>query len=551
MVLVALCGGSACKKDPYRDVPDISSMPTERSKTTGVVTKTDPNTQETSSPATGSQTGEPRSIPVARRDDSGSGDSTDLLLQKPMEIRSLPGISLTKPKKGETAEKKDQDGMSLGVGGLQMDSSMQSLFDRPSRSLLGDGSLSLNSGDLGTSTDRSKDDKSSSSATSQPTPVTGATTQPADSTDDDSSDTEDESPESRPTTSTTRPTATARPTASTTRPAVVDETPVRASGDPSLPMATSTRLGAGGSSLFPEDKAESVVIPEVLARVNEEAIDRWSFMQLLQEIEKLWTFQQGYPPSAAAMTELRKQALKRSIDHVLLHQKAQQEGTTLSSAEEIEGIRLFLSQFPKRTTVEEYLKSSGMTRDQFMERLRRQLVVRKYMMTLARQIPLDAKQIREYYNKHFNESSVRARQLVVSIAPGKEAEAEAKARQILALAKKPDANFPSLIQKYSDDPGKEQGGDLGIIKRGDALPDMEEVLFSLQKGQVGGPIKTDAGYHLVQVVEQNMPKPLAQVQVQIVEQLQMKKLEKILLKQVEELRSEAQIIIDVPWGKDP
>jgi peptidyl-prolyl cis-trans isomerase C len=150
-----------------------------------------------------------------------------------------------------------------------------------------------------------------------------------------------------------------------------------------------------------------------------------------------------------------------------------------------------------------------------------------------------------------NHSSVRARQIVISISPGKEAEAEAKARRVLALAKQPNANFIALLQQFSDDPAKELGGDLGVLKRGDALPAMEEVLFSLQKGQVGGPIKTDDRYHIVQVVEKTMPKPLSQVQMQIVEQLQMKKLEKILLKQVEELRSEAQIKIYVPWGKDP
>lgn len=535
------CSATACKKDPYRDVPDVSSMPAERSKTTGVISNTEPEVRQPQP-----QPSEHSPIPVARRDSSGNLDATDLMLQKPLEVRSLPAVSLAQTNKKTGDKKKEQDSLSFGVGGLQMDSSMQQMFNRPSGSLLGDGSLTLSPDPPSTSGETKEPTTPSSPRESKQGSTSRPTSQPVDSDehDDDENDKGSDADSS-----TTKPAAaTTRPSVATTRPSSEDGS---SPSNPAVPFASSTRLGAAGTPLLQDEPTEQVVIPDVLARINDEPVDRWSFLQLLQEIEKLWQWQQGIPPTPAVMTELRKQALKRSIDHILIHQKAQQDGTQISPAEEAEGIKLFFSQFPKRTTLEEYLRSSGLSREQFLERLRRQLVVRKYMMTLARQIPFTSQQIREYYNKHMNDASVRARQIVISVTPGKEAEAETKARNILALARQPNANFVMLVQQFSDDPAKSLGGDLGVLKRGDALPAMEEVLFSLQKGQVGGPIKTDDSYHIVQVVERTMPKPLAQVQMQIVEQLQMKKLESILLKQVEELRSEAQIKIYVSWGKEP
>ena len=62
--------------------------------------------------------------------------------------------------------------------------------------------------------------------------------------------------------------------------------------------------------------------------------------------------------------------------------------------------------------------------------------------------------------------------------------------------------FGSFAKKYSDDPGsKNQGGDLGFVKRGDFVPEYEMAVFDMPIGTISNPIKTDFGYHLIYLID--------------------------------------------------
>lgn len=80
-------------------------------------------------------------------------------------------------------------------------------------------------------------------------------------------------------------------------------------------------------------------------------------------------------------------------------------------------------------------------------------------------------------------------------------EAEDKIRRIAAEAKAPGADFAALASRYSDDASKAQGGDLGWLGRGATVPEFEKALFALQPGQVSDPVKTEYGWHVIQLRE--------------------------------------------------
>ena len=55
---------------------------------------------------------------------------------------------------------------------------------------------------------------------------------------------------------------------------------------------------------------------------------------------------------------------------------------------------------------------------------------------------------------------------------------------------------------YSEDKGTAtKGGELGFVSRGDLVPEFSAVAFNLQPGEVSKVVKTDFGYHIIQLIE--------------------------------------------------
>ncbi len=61
------------------------------------------------------------------------------------------------------------------------------------------------------------------------------------------------------------------------------------------------------------------------------------------------------------------------------------------------------------------------------------------------------------------------------------------------------ADFVALAREHSKCPSGQQGGDLGEFKPGQMVPEFDKVVFSEEIGKVHGPIKTQFGYHLVEI----------------------------------------------------
>ena len=79
---------------------------------------------------------------------------------------------------------------------------------------------------------------------------------------------------------------------------------------------------------------------------------------------------------------------------------------------------------------------------------------------------------------------------------------EQKAAALAAQARQPGADFAALAKANSEDPGsKDGGGDLGWVDRGVMTKTFEDALFSMKAGEIAGPVKTEFGYHVLQLRE--------------------------------------------------
>jgi peptidyl-prolyl cis-trans isomerase D len=117
-------------------------------------------------------------------------------------------------------------------------------------------------------------------------------------------------------------------------------------------------------------------------------------------------------------------------------------------------------------------------------------------------------EVKQYFDAHASEYKVpdqaRSRHILIKVDQGADPKADAAAKakaegilkQILA-----GGNFADLAKKNSDDPGsKELGGELGFARQGAMVPEFDNAIFTQKIGDTKI-VKSQFGYHIVQVEE--------------------------------------------------
>jgi peptidyl-prolyl cis-trans isomerase D len=141
-------------------------------------------------------------------------------------------------------------------------------------------------------------------------------------------------------------------------------------------------------------------------------------------------------------------------------------------------------------------------------------------------------EIQQYFNAHQSEYEVpdqaRSRHILIKVPAGADAKtdaaAKAKAEAILKQLQG-GANFADLAKENSDDPGsKVQGGELGFYHKGATVPEFEKALFSQKIGDIAI-VKSQFGYHILQVEErqtahaQSLSEVLPTIQATLIRQM--------------------------------
>lgn len=129
---------------------------------------------------------------------------------------------------------------------------------------------------------------------------------------------------------------------------------------------------------------------------------------------------------------------------------------------------------------------------------------------VQRQTQITPEAVRAYYEERKaalqGAEERRARHILIALpqdaAPEQKAEARARAEALAAEANKAPASFADLAQKNSQDPGSAmEGGDLGFVPRGQMVKAFDDAMFSMEPGQISGPVETPFGYHVIRLEE--------------------------------------------------
>ncbi len=161
-------------------------------------------------------------------------------------------------------------------------------------------------------------------------------------------------------------------------------------------------------------------------------------------------------------------------------------------------------------------------------------------------------EIQKYYKENedrFTEPrEIKIRHIVVNSEP--------VLKEVLAKLARGES-FEKLASTYNVDKSREDGGDLGYIRRGQLAPSFaqfEEAAFSLRKkGEISEVVKTPFGYHLIQLAERRGTalRPFDQVKEKIRFFLQEKMRQDAYLAYVKETKSRAKIIVNEKlWAEE-
>ena len=140
-------------------------------------------------------------------------------------------------------------------------------------------------------------------------------------------------------------------------------------------------------------------------------------------------------------------------------------------------------------------------------------------------VTIAEKEISDFYELNQesfkNPKKIKARHILLKLSPdaSESEETETKEKALSLLKRLRDGeDFAALAKKYSQDPAASKGGDLGYFTRGQMVKPFEELAFSLKKGELGGPVKTQFGWHIIQVddIKDATVKTFSEVRNQIV-----------------------------------
>ncbi|MGH2398224.1 MAG: peptidylprolyl isomerase [bacterium] len=260
----------------------------------------------------------------------------------------------------------------------------------------------------------------------------------------------------------------------------------------------------------------------VAATINGEVIYASDLAREVGAIARQYGIDLNSEQGRAQRSEISRIVLDQLIEQRLILQEARRRGALATDTQVDAALAEIQANFPSAAEFQFALDQRGLTLNDLRDRLRTNATVQNLQSKVSK-ATVSEEEIEKFYQanrKDFDQpEQVRVRHILVAT--------EAEARFVLARLNRGE-KFQDLAQTLSKDPGsREQSGDLGFIGRGQLVPEFERVAFTLQPGQVSDVVKTQFGYHIIQMIERKMAQPsrLEQVREQIRRQLLSKKQE--------------------------
>ncbi|MBA9028787.1 peptidylprolyl isomerase [Peribacillus huizhouensis] len=194
----------------------------------------------------------------------------------------------------------------------------------------------------------------------------------------------------------------------------------------------------------------------------------------------------------ALVTQYGATALDTLITNKLVDLEADKEKVKITDKEIQTELDTMMESYGGKDAFEAQLASSGLKTADIEEDIRSYL---KTVKLLEPRIKITDDEMKEYFEAN-KDQYAQAEQVEASHILVKD---EATAKEV---AKKlaDGGDFAKLAKEYSTDTANaSNGGKLGYFGKGEMAPEFESAAFSLKVNEISDPVKTDFGYHIIQV----------------------------------------------------
>lgn len=185
--------------------------------------------------------------------------------------------------------------------------------------------------------------------------------------------------------------------------------------------------------------------------------------------------------------------VSQMIDDALVDQAAKAAGVNVTAADVDADIQKIRESIGGDDKLQAALAQYSYTLDELKAERATQM---KLTRILSKDLKVEEADLKKYFDENqsrFDKREVKSRHILLNT------EEEAKAvREELATG----ADFATLAKAKSIDPTAQQnGGDLGFNTQGKMVAEYDKVVFSMKKGEISAPFKTEFGWHVVEVLD--------------------------------------------------
>lgn len=262
--------------------------------------------------------------------------------------------------------------------------------------------------------------------------------------------------------------------------------------------------GGGGDDQAATTGGSEEVPANAVAIVAGTPVTKAEFDRFLSQREKAAKAQgQTFPKAGSPeYVELQNQAVDFLVQRIELAKEAESMGITVTDQAVTKRLGELKDQFYSgdEEKYKQELESLGLTDDDVRADVRAQLIAEQIFDKVTKDVKVTAEDVKSYYDANQEQFEIPESREVAHILVKTKKEAQDLYTQL-----QDGADFAELAKKHSiDTASAEQGGKL-TDERGSFVPEFEKVAFALDTGEIGEPVKSQFGWHIIKALADTRP----------------------------------------------